>query len=797
MSTILIKALEKRSNHSEYISYKKIIDKINSLNFTKLSKSDLLNESIELKKKLLQGTSMDDILIEAFALVKEAVRRVLGLTAYDEQLAAAIAMHKGRLIEMQTGEGKTLTAVFTAYLNGLNGNGCHILTFNDYLAKRDAVWMGPIYEMLGLTVGHVQDTMNIEDKKHAYFCDITYVTAKVAGFDYLRDNLCYDKNNAIHRPFNFAIVDEADSIIIDEARIPLVIAAGGVDTDNTLFITMEIIKKLTPKVHYDKDEYERNAFLTEAGLKAVESMLCIDNLYAEENYKLLNEVHNCLYAIVMLKKDVDYIIRDNKIEMVDEFTGRVAENRHWPDGIQAALETKEKLGINSKGRIMSQITLQSFICLYKKLAGMTATAMDSAEEIKEFYGLETMAIPSHTPCIRKDHGDVIFTHKEAKFKALTTEIVKVHATGQPILIGTCSVKESEYLAEELKKAHINCNVLNAKNDELEANIIEQAGILGAVTVSTNMAGRGADIKLGGPEEINRDKILSLGGLYVIGTNRHESLRIDKQLRGRAGRQGDPGMSRFFISLEDDLIKQYGIDRVLPEIIRPKNQEEPLSIPRIAKKVSQVQRIVQGQNSDLRRVLWQYSSIVENQRLQVHERRHEILMDTNPFNILQETNSELYAKLVKLFGEPSIKDLEKQVALYNIDESWADYLAETTTMQEGIHLKVIGGKEPMREFQIETAKMYEDFQQYIQDRIIQDFENMELSSEGVAALKERIKPPSSTWTYLVKDNSIMDALSLIFFGSAGSSAASALGAPLIAIVALVQSLRKPKNSSKEE
>jgi preprotein translocase subunit SecA len=797
MSTILIKALEKRSSHSEYISYKKIIDEINNIDFTKLSKSDMLNKSIELKNKLLQGTSMDDILVDAFALVKEAIRRVLGLTAYDEQLAAAIAMHRGKLIEMQTGEGKTLTAVFTAYLNALTDSGCHILTFNDYLAKRDAAWMGPIYEMLGLTVGYVQDTMNIEAKRHAYYCDITYVTAKVAGFDYLRDNLCYDKNNVIHRPFNFAIVDEADSIIVDEARIPLVIAAGGVDNDNTLFITMEVIKKLIPKVHYDKDEYERNAFLTEAGLNTVESMLCIENLYAEENYKLLSEVHNCLYAMVMLKKDVDYIIRDNKIEMVDEFTGRVAENRHWPDGIQAALETKEKLGINSKGRIMSQITLQSFICLYKKLAGMTATAMDSAEEIKEFYDLETMVIPSHTPCIRKDHSDVIFTHKAAKFKALIAEIVKVHATGQPILIGTCSVKESEYLAEELKKANINCNVLNAKNDELEANIIEQAGILGAVTVSTNMAGRGADIKLGGPKEINRDAILSLGGLYVIGTNRHESLRIDKQLRGRSGRQGDPGMSRFFISLEDDLIKQYGIDRVLPEIVRPKNQDEALSMPRIAKKVSQVQRIVQGQNSDLRRVLWQYSSIVENQRLQVHQRRREILLDTNPFKILNEINPELYAKLLTLLGEASVMDLEKQVALYNIDESWADYLAETTTLQEGIHLKVIGGKQPLQEFQIETAKMYQDLQQYILDRIIQDFENMELTKEGVNVLKERIKPPSSTWTYLVKDNSIMDALSLIFFGSAGSSAASILGAPLIAIVALVQSLHKPKHSSKEE
>lgn len=796
MSTVLIKALEKRSSRSEYNSYKKIVEQINVIDFSKLSEANLLNKSTELKNKLLQGHSMDDILIEAFALVKEAVKRVLALTAYDEQIAAAIAMHKGKLIEMQTGEGKTLTAVFTAYLNGLTGDGCQILTFNDYLAKRDAGWMGPIYKMLGLTVGYLQDTMNIEDKRQAYLCDITYVTAKVAGFDYLRDNLCYDKNKLIERPFNFAIVDEADSIIVDEARIPLVIAAGGVDNDNTLYITMESIKKLKPKVHYDKDEYEKNAFLTEAGLNAVENMLSIENLYAEENYKLLNEVHNCLYAMAMLKKDVDYIVKDNKIEMVDEFTGRVAENRHWPDGIQAALETKEKVGINSKGRIMSQITLQSFICLYKKLAGMTATAMDSAEEIREFYNLETMAIPSHTPCIRKDYGDVIFTHKEAKYKALVAEIIKVHATGQPLLIGTCSVKESEYLAEELKKADINCNVLNAKNDELEATIIEQAGTLGAVTVSTNMAGRGADIKLGGPKEINRTKIVTLGGLYVIGTNRHESLRIDKQLRGRAGRQGDPGMSRFFISLEDDLIKQYGIDRVLPQIIRPKNQDEPLTSQRIAKKVSQVQRIVQGQNSDLRRVLWQYSSIVENQRFQVYKRRCEILLDTDPFNILEEKNPKLYEELFKLLGDEALKDLEKQVALYNIDDSWADFLAATSTLQEGINLKVIGGKQPLQEYKIETAKMYEELQQYIQDRIIQDFETMELSMEGVSELKARIKPPSSTWTYLVKDNTILDALSLIFFGSAGTSAAYLLGAPIVAAILVVESfVQKIKHKEK--
>jgi len=778
MSISISEKVENSANKAEYNNYKKIVEKIKQVSFESLDNQGILNKSSELRNKLSKGASMEDIIIEAFALAKLAVKRVLNISPYDEQLIAGIAMHRGRLIEMQTGEGKTLSAVFPAYLNALSGRGCHILTFNDYLARRDAAWMGPVYEMLGLTVGFVQENMKKSEKQSAYACDITYVTAKVAGFDYLMDSLCYKKSELMLRPFNFAIVDEADSILIDEARIPLVIATGGEQAENTLCLTMESLRKLEPEVDYGKDEVKGNVFLTQTGLTRVEAMLCCENLYAEENFNLLGEVQNILHAVALLTKDIDYIVRDGKIEMVDEFTGRVAQNRRWPDGIQAALEAKECLCIQSKGRIMNQITLQSFILLYKKLAGMTGTAKDSSYEISEFYDMEVLVIPPHIPCKRVDYPDVIFTHKQAKYKALSEEIKRVHATGQPILIGTCSVEESEYLAEELNKIGIEYKVLNARNDEFEAHIIEQAGTLNSVTVSTNMAGRGADIKLGGVDGTNRDKIAALGGLYIIGTNRHESMRIDKQLKGRTGRQGDAGMSKFFISLEDDLIKRYGIDKLISSVLRPGNQEEPLINPKIAKKIGQVQRIIQGQDSDLRRALWQYAFFIESQRIQVHQRRMEIVNDTIPFNILGKENPELFTKLTNFFNESTIIELEKQVALYNIDEVWADYLAHVEYLQEGVKLSVLKGKNPLLEYQIETDNTFQKLALEVQKRILQDFEALEISQHGLNILKERVKPPSSTWTYLVHDNSLMGPLSSLFIANSISSLGRLLSWPVL-------------------
>ncbi|MBU3110266.1 preprotein translocase subunit SecA [Clostridium lacusfryxellense] len=776
-------------NESEYNSYKKMVDQINLVKFDSLDNTEFLNISRELRTRRLDSSSMDDILIEAFALAKQAVKSVLGLIAYDEQLIAGIAMHKGKLIEMKTGEGKTLSAVFPAFLNALAGDGCHILTFNDYLASRDAAWMGPVFEMLGLTVGFVQESMKKHEKQMAYDSDITYLTAKVAGFDYLMDSLCYEEKEIMQRPFNFAIVDEADSIIIDEARIPLVIATTVASEGNSLSLTMDTLRKLEPVLDYDKDEVKRNVYLTPKGLLKAESMLSCGNLYSKENFKLLSEVHNILYVIALLTKDIDYIVREGNIEMVDEFTGRVAENRRWPDGIQEALEAKEGLSHKSKGRIMNQITLQNFILLYKKVAGMTGTAMDSLSEIDEFYNMEVLVIPPHIPNKRIDYPDVIFTHKKAKYRALSLEIKRVHETGQPILIGTCSVSESEYLAEELNNVGITYKILNAKNDELEAHIIEQAGALYSVTVSTNMAGRGADIKLGGPGGANRDKIVELGGLYVIGTNRHESIRIDKQLKGRTGRQGDVGMSRFYISLEDDLIKRYGIDEVIPMATRPNMQEDPLNMPKIVSKIEHVQRIIQGQDSDLRRALWQYSYFIESQRLEVYQRRLDLVYDRLPFNILNLKNPQLYTKLINFFSEKTINQLEKQVALYNIDEAWADYLTHVAYLQDGVKLSILKHKDPLQVFQMETSTVFESLQEIIQKRILQDFEMLDLSESGLYNLKERIKPPSSTWTYLINDNSLMDPLSSLFIGSLVSSAVTLIAWPFRLVTSIYKKILK--------
>ena len=486
---------------------------------------------------------------------------------FDVQVLAAIAMHQGKLAEMQTGEGKTLAAVLPAYLNALTGQGVHVLTFNDYLARRDAQWMGPLYRFLGLTVGAVQQGMSPADRRRAYACDVTYVTAKEAGFDYLRDHLCMAPEDLVHRPFHYAIVDEADSILIDEARVPLVIA-GSVEARRVdPYQAAELVRSLDARRDFETDEFARNVHFTDSGLDRLESQLRCGDLHAAENLDLLTELSMALHAQVLLRREVDYIVRDGQIELVDEFTGRVAENRRWPDGLQAAVEAKEGVPLRPQGTIRGSITLQHFLRLYPKVCGMTATAQAAAAEFEEFYELAVVVIPPNRPCVRVDAEDTVFTHKEAKYAVLVAEIAAARGRGQPVLVGTASVGESEHLAARLAKAGIECRVLNARNDEQEAAIVAQAAMAGAVTISTNMAGRGTDIKLGGDPPDEREPVVARGGLYVIGTNRHESRRIDDQLRGRAGRQGDPGQSRFFISLEDDLMERYGIGDLLPQRYR--------------------------------------------------------------------------------------------------------------------------------------------------------------------------------------------------------------------------------------
>lgn len=739
--------------------YRRIAKQINDIKLNEISDSELQERSKKLILRARSGESTDGFKIEAFALVKEATKRIVGLEAYDEQLIAGLAMDEGKLVEMQTGEGKTLAAVFPAYLNAIAGIGVDIFTYNDYLAKRDAGLMGPIYNFLGLRVGYIQESMNKEERRAAYACDITYVTAKEAGFDYLKNFLCYDKSELIQRAFNYIIVDEADSLLIDEARIPLVIAVNRVENYKGVEVAREIICQLEKDVDYVKDENALNVNFTDLGMDFIEGQLGCTNLFAEENLTLFSELLDALQAEVLFHKDVDYIVREGKIELIDEFTGRTAENRHWPDGIQAAIETKEGIKGQSEGRIMNQITIQNFIMLHRKIAGMTGTAMDAAEDFRKFYSLEVVKIPTHNPCIREDKPNVVFTHKEAKYKALIQEINRIHNTGQPILIGTGSIRESVYVAEKLKGIRIPSQVLNAKNDEYEAHIIEQTGALNSVTVSTNMAGRGTDIKLGGLNEIDKEKVVALGGLYILGTNIYESHRIDKQLRGRAGRQGDPGITKFFISLEDDLIKKYGVENVIGENVELKLQAEPIEDMQILEGIEHLRRIVNGKNLNLRQWLWRYSYIIEKQKNIIQNRRMEILLDISPSAIILEREPELYEKLARVINKEGLQYIEKQTALFYIDNSWSEYLEYILDIRDVSYLAVLRGRNAIDIFEAEAVNSFMDFQDRVENNIISEFKNLELTEAGVKSLLGRMVSPESTFTYLLKENSYDGSLAV--------------------------------------
>lgn len=743
--------------------FKSILEKltqIKELNFKSNSDMELCDISHSLISRDKNGIPSEELIVEAYALVNEVIYRLLGLETFDVQFIAAIALHEGKLIEMQTGEGKTLAAVFPAYLNALSGKGVHILTVNDYLARRDAAWMGDIYRYLGLSVGFVQEGMPRHERFKAYNCDITYVTAKEAGFDFLRDSLAYDSKVQVHRPFHYAIIDEADSIMIDEAKIPLVIAAKTNEEKDSFGNIIKVVNALDPKIDYNTDESSRNIYLTNIGIKKIEEFMDCSNLYDEINMDLLSKIHNALHASVLLKRDVDYIVNDNIIELVDEFTGRVAENRHWPDGLQAAVEAKEGLSPESKGRILSSITMQNFIHLYPKISGMTGTAISSSDEFMDFYGLDTMVIPTNKPCIRIDHPDIVFAGKEAKYKALLDEIKVAHNLGRPVLIGTCSIVESERIALMLNNASITCQVLNAKNDELEAQIIANAGMLFAVTVSTNMAGRGTDIKLGGENGLERDRILALGGLFVIGTNRHESVRIDNQLRGRAGRQGDPGSTRFFISLEDDLLVKFGIEKIIRPDKRAADQDVPLIRPGIKKGVLHAQRIIEGQNYDIRKTLWKYSNIIEIQRQIIYKRRMEVLSGNVSDYHIQINEPALFKYLESAIDQDNLQKLIRDLTLYHIDQCWADYLEHVSYIRDGIHLVIVAGQNPLEEYIFEVSRSFKELEISIESSIINALKKIKITEDGIDTGIKDLKGPSATWTYLVNDNPFEDDLGLM-------------------------------------
>jgi preprotein translocase subunit SecA len=774
--------------------YRKTLGKINAIDLEKATDQELKERSARLTKKARQGMPLDKLLVEAYALVRETAWRTVGMRPFDVQVIAAIVMHQGKLAEMNTGEGKTLVAVLPAYLNALTGKGVHIHTFNDYLARRDAAWMGPIYEFLGLRVGCIQEGMTPGERKKAYRCDITYATAKEAGFDYLRDHLCYKKEDLVHREFHFVIVDEADSILIDEARVPLVIAGSTDKPETGPGELVQIAKGLKEGIDFETDEGKRNIYLTPLGLQHIETILEVKNLHAPENLDLLTRLNQALHAEYLLHRDIDYIVRKGKIEIVDEFTGRVVEDRHWPDGLQAAVEAKEKLRLGSGGSILGSITLQHFLELYPKMSGMTATAQPAADELKQFYGLTVVVVPPNRPCIRTDHPDEIFTHKKAKTSALIDEIRRCHESERPVLVGTASVEESEELAAALKKAGISCDVLNAKNDELEAQIIAQAGSPGAVTISTNMAGRGTDIKLGGEKEKERDKVVELGGLYIIGTNRHESLRVDQQLRGRAGRQGDPGSSRFFTSLEDSLIKRYNIRHLLPKKYRTLKQTDPVDNPLVHREITRGQRIIEGQNFEIRKTLWKYSILVEKQREIIQGRRQEILTDGSDLGFLEEEAPKKYSKLVSLVSKDRMQKIEQRITLYAIDRCWTDHLAMIADIREGIHLTSVGGQSPIREFHKIVDQEFYQLENKIDDTILETFKSLPLTEKGVDLDEAGIRGPSSTWTYVITDNQFGLWVGMIQGSNIGATAvAAAVYGPLYILLGLVQRFwKKPKS-----
>lgn len=713
--------------------------------------SDLSRRARDLRDRA--GPRADPAEREAalFALVKEAARRTLGLVMYDEQLIAGLAMSDGRVAEMQTGEGKTLAAVAPVALHAMQGAGAHVLTFNDYLAARDARWMGPLYRMLGLQVAHVEQGMTAAQRRQAYASDVTYVTAREAGFDFLRDGILLEFEEKVQRPFAFALADEADSLLIDEARIPLVIAAqvdGRTSDDERL---VSAIRELVAGRDFETDDQRRNIALTDEGAARLEEALGCGNLYDAHNHDVLVDLRNALHAEYLLQRDVDYIVRDGRIELVDDFTGRVAERRQWPDGLQAAVEAKERVTRKRDGRVLGSITVQHLVTNYTRLCGMTGTASAAAEELHATYGLGVVVIPTHVPCRRRDEPDVVFTHVEAKRRAVVAEITRVHASRRPVLVGTASVRESEELAAELARSGVPLQVLNAKNDAVEAEIVARAASLEAVTISTNMAGRGTDIRLGGPEETERDEVAALGGLYVIATNRHASLRVDLQLRGRCGRQGDPGTTRFFVSLEDSLIETYGVRRLIPARHLPPPQDEPIDDRVVSHEIARAQRIIEGTSFDIRQRLLRYSRLVDEQRRSVQGWREAVRDGADPLGLLAEACPAGWEALLARFGTARAHRLERRLTLLAIDRCWSDYLAYVTEVRDSIHVVNLVGKDPLTEFSREVGAAFARLEDRVAEEVVARFEVLSLSGEDIDWEQAALLGPSSTWTYLVNDD----------------------------------------------
>ncbi|MFD1369708.1 accessory Sec system translocase SecA2 [Actinoplanes sichuanensis] len=683
--------------------------------------------------------------VEICAIGREAARRAISQRPYDVQLLGAMALLDKRVAEMATGEGKTLTATIAAYGHTRLGNGpVHVLTVNDYLARRDAEWMEPIYTLLGLTVASVTELMTPEERREAYAADVTYVSVSEAGFDYLRDQLVTDVADRVQRDLATCIVDEADSILIDEARVPMVLAGSTSVESDPVHEAAELVRALRKGKDYEVAEDGRSVAFTEEGLKNIEAQLGDIDLYADDQVEKLSAVNVALHAHALLRRDVDYIVRNGGVELIDEMRGRVAQRRRWPDGLQAAVEAKEGLSATAEGEVLDTITVQAFIALYKTVCGMTATAVHVGEQLREYFKLEVAVIPSNTPNIREDDVDRIYSAHDMRDEALVEEIKIAHESGRPVLIGTLDVKASERLARQLADAGVPSNVLNAKNDAEEASIIAEAGALGAVTVSTQMAGRGVDIRLGGSDEKDRDAVVELGGLYVIGSGRHDSRRVDDQLRGRAGRQGDPGRSVFFVSLEDELVQRHAGD-IIPASPRM-DIDGVVHDSQVEYAVEHAQRVAEGVNHEIHKNTWRYSVVIEQQRLLLAERRERLLTSEVAAIMLLEKSPDK----AKETDEDVLSDAARAIALYHLDKQWADHLAYLSEVREGVHLRALGKLDPLDEFHRSAVPAFQEMLTQVEAKTIEAFEEVDLT-DGWQPERAEIVRPSATWTYLVHDN----------------------------------------------
>jgi preprotein translocase subunit SecA len=749
------------------------VEKVNELEpgFEALASDGLAAKTGEFKERLARGEKLDNLLPEAFALVREGAKRALGQRHFDVQVLGGIVLHQGRIAEMKTGEGKTLALTMPAYLNALTGKGVHVVTVNDYLARFHSQWMGRVYNLLGLEVGLIVHGIEPPERRLSYRADITYGTNNEFGFDYLRDNMVLYEEHLVQRPLHFAIVDEVDSILIDEARTPLIIS-GAVDQDTSQYYRYaKIVPRLRREEDYNVDEKARTVALTEEGVAKIEKALNVENLYDDVNMEISHHVNQALRAHVLMKKDRDYVVKEGQVIIVDEFTGRLMFGRRYSNGLHQAIEAKEGVAIERESQTLATITLQNYFRMYEKLSGLTGTAKTEEDEFRKIYGMDVVVVPTNRPMIRQALPDAVYSQEKGKFKAVVEEIVERHSTGQPLLVGTISIEKSELLSDLLKKRGIPHDVLNAKQHEREAEIVAQAGRRGAVTIATNMAGRGTDIIL-------EEGVAELGGLHILGTERHEARRIDNQLRGRSGRQGDPGSSQFFISFEDDLMRLFGSERFMGTMEKlGMDDSTPIEHPLLSRAIESAQKRVEGRNFDLRKHVLEYDDVMNKQREVIYRQRREILeggeikaqvlkmideviergvntwagkdvypddydlkglreyMENNvlvPGSIkptdlegrvsaeiqewLEERARELYDLREQAVGSEAMRELERVVVLRTVDRKWMDQLAAMDDLRQGIGLRAFGQKDPLTEYKFEAYDMFNNMTEEIQEEV---------------------------------------------------------------------------------